>query len=320
MIAGWPAADPLHSSLCSSRLTNALLPKMPTRTPLDWILLLYLSLAWGLAFMLIALALPSFPPLTLVAVRLSLGALTLYIIMRAAGLRLPTDKGWWQRFASLALLGNVLPFSLISWGELYVSSSLAGILMALMPINVMILAHFFIANEPMSVRKAIGFVLGFLGVLILVGAEALGNLGGDAFWAQMAIIAATVCYSVNSIYTKRLPKLSVLVAGTGTLVAGSLMLWPVALVVDRPWTLEIHWVPLGAVVLLGVFSSGLANWVYFTIVKRQGPSFLSMINYIIPVIAFAAGVSFLGEAATADRYVALVMILLGIAISQRRFG
>lgn len=267
--------------------------------------------------MLIALTLPSFP---LVALRLSLGALTLYIIMRAAGLRLPINKDWWQRFASLALLGNVVPFSLISWGELYVSSSLAGILMALMPINVMILAHFFIANEPMSMRKAIGFILGFLGVLILLGTEALANLGGDAFWAQIAIIGATVCYSVNSIYTKRLPKLSVLVAGTGTLVAGSLMLWPVALVVDRPWTQEIHWFPLGAVVILGVFSSGLANWVYFTIVQRQGPSFLSMINYIIPVIAFAAGATFLGEAITADRYVALGMILLGIAISQRRVG
>ncbi|WP_075880783.1 DMT family transporter [Vreelandella massiliensis] len=294
------------------------MPNLPTRTPLDWALLLYLSLAWGLAFMLIALALPSFPPLTLVAVRLSLGALTLYIIMRAAGLRLPSNKGWWQRFASLALLGNVVPFSLISWGELYVSSSLAGILMALMPINVMILAHFFIANEPMSVRKATGFILGFLGVLLLIGSEALSNLGGDAFWAQLAIVTATICYSVNSIYTKRLPKLSVLVAGTGTLVAGSMMLWPVALMVDRPWTLEINWLPLVAMVILGVFSSGLANWVYFTIVQRQGPSFLSIINYIIPVIAFAAGVTFLGEAVTADRYVALAMILLGIAISQRR--
>lgn len=296
------------------------LPNLPTRTPLDWILLLYLSLAWGLSFMLIALALPSFPPLTLVAMRLSLGALTLYIIMRAAGLRLPANTGWWLRFATLALIGNVVPFSLISWGELYVSSSLAGILMALMPINVMIMAHFLIANEPMSMRKAVGFLLGFLGVLVLVGAEALSNLGGEAFWAQMAIIAATLCYSINSIYTKRLPKLSVLVAGTGTLVAGSLMLWPVALLVDRPWTLEINGIPLGAVVILGVFSSGLANWVYFSIVQRQGPSFLSMINYIIPVIAFAAGVSFLGDAATADRYIALVMILLGIAISQRRIA
>lgn len=293
---------------------------LPTRTALDWVLLLYLSLAWGLAFLLIALALPSFPPLTLVAVRLSLGALTLYIIMRATGLRLPNNRDWWQRFAALAVLGNVIPFSLISWGELYISSSLAGILMALMPINVMVLAHFFLASEPMSVRKVIGFVLGFIGVLVLVGAEALANLGGDAFWAQMAVIAATLFYAVNSIYTKRLPKLPVLVAGTGTLVAGSLMLWPVALLVDHPWTLDINWLPLGAVIILGIFSSGLANWVYFTIVQRQGPSFLSMINYIIPVIAFVAGVSFLGEGATADRYVALVMILLGIAISQRRIA
>ncbi len=288
------------------------------RSPVDWILLLYLSLAWGLAFMLIALALPSFPPLTLVALRLSFGAVTLYVIMRWMGLRLPRERGWWLRFGTLALLGNVIPFSLIAWGELYISSSLAGILMALMPITVMILAHFFIASEPMTGRKIAGFVLGFLGVSVLVGAESLTNLGGEAVWAQLAIIAATGFYAVTSIYTKRLPPLSVLVAGTGTLIAGCLMLWPVALVVDQPWTLDVQWVPVVAVLLLGVFSSGLANWVYFTIIKRQGPSFLSMINYIIPVIAFVAGVGFLSEAATLDRYIALAMILSGIAISQKR--
>ncbi|MCH8550764.1 MAG: DMT family transporter [Natronospirillum sp.] len=291
---------------------------MNSRTPVDWALLLYLSLAWGLAFMLIALALPSFPPLTLVASRLTLGAVTLFAIMVALRLTLPRDIAWWGRFAVLALLGNVIPFTLISWGELYISSSLAGILMALMPINVMILAHFFIATEPMTPRKIIGFTLGFVGVLVLVGTEALSGLGGDAFWAQLAVIVATVFYAVTSIYTKRLPAISVLVAGTGTLIAGSVMLWPVALLVDQPWTLDFRWQPVMAVVMLGVFSSGLANWVYFTIVQRQGPSFLSMINYIIPVIAFVAGVGLLSESASADRLIALVAILLGIAISQRR--
>lgn len=285
---------------------------------LDWAHLLYLSLAWGLSFMMIALALVTFPPLTLVWVRLALGALALYAVMRLKGLRLPADWGWWRRFALLSLIGNLLPFTLIAWGELSVSSSMAGILMALMPISVMVLAHFFIHAEPMTPRKVLGFGLGLGGVVLLVGVEVLGNLGGGNLLAQMAIIAATFCYAINSIFSKRLPPIHVLVVATGTLMTGSILLLPVALVVDQPWTLDFQPTAIVAVTALGFFATGLATWAYFTIISNCGPSFLSMINYIIPVVAFIAGVGILNEAASWDKVLALAAILSGIAVSQSR--
>lgn len=291
---------------------------MITQRWFDWALLLSLSLAWGFTFVLISVALNSFPPMTLVSIRLITGAVTLYIIMRWQGLRLPSEWAWWRRFATLAAVGNVVPFTLISWGELYISSSLAGILMALMPISVMILAHFFVANERITPRKATGFILGLVGVLVLVGAEALTGLGGINLLAQVAIIAATLCYAVNSIITKRLPTVHVLVAATGTLVAGSIILTPFALWIDQPWQNTVHTGPLISVLLLGVISTGLATWVYFLIVARRGPSFLSMINYVIPVVAFAAGVWLLREPASVQKFVALAAIFAGIAISQTK--
>ena len=284
----------------------------------DWLLLLYLSTAWGLSFMMIALALQSFPPLTLVWGRLALGAMVVYSLMRWSGHRLPREWHWWLRFAMLSAIGNLLPFSLIAWGELYIPSSLAGILMALMPISVMILAHFFISTEPMTARKALGFSLGLLGVVVLIGVDVLSGLGGNTLLAQLAIVAATLSYAVNSILSKRLPAIPVLVVASGTLITGTVLLLPAALWVERPWTLTVDWTPAMALLALGLFATGLANWVYFTIIQRCGPSFLSMINYIIPVIAFVAGVGVLSEAAGWDRWLALVLILSGVAISQGR--
>ncbi|MEX0584854.1 MAG: mannose-6-phosphate isomerase, class I, partial [Natronospirillum sp.] len=285
---------------------------------LDWALLLYLSIAWGMSFMLIALSLASFPPVTLVWLRLTMGAAVLYGVMRFKGLRLPREWAWWRNFALLSVMGNLLPFTLIAWGELHVSSSLAGILMALMPISVMVLAHFFISAEPITLRKFTGFSLGFVGVLVLVGAEALDGLGGNTLLAQLAIVLSTFCYAINSILSKRLPPIHVLVVATGTLITGSVLLLPVSMAVDHPWTLDIQPTASLAVATLGLFATGLATWVYFTIISLRGPSFLSMINYIIPVIAFAAGVWLLNEAASWDKFVALAAIMAGIAISQRR--
>ncbi|WP_151703205.1 DMT family transporter [Nitrincola alkalilacustris] len=283
---------------------------------IDWSLIAYLSLGWGASFLLIALTLDSIPPVTLVSIRVIIGALVLLAIMRLQGLSFPEDKRWWGYFTILALIGNLMPFTLISWGQTQVTSSLAGILMALMPITTMLLAHFLVAGERMTLHRVIGFILGFLGVVVLVGGEALSGLGGATIIAQMAILLATSCYAINSIYAKRLPRINVVVAGAGTLLMGSIMVLPVALLLDRPWELEVTLQAGLAVTALGVFSTGLATWVFFLIIARRGPGFLAIINYIIPVIAFAAGVLLLNEPAGLNKIIALIMILSGIAIAQ----
>lgn len=280
----------------------------------------YLSLAWGFAFLLIAVGLQSFPPLTLVTLRLFLGALMLYIIMRRQGLALPTDTRWWLYFAVLSVTGNLIPFTLISWAEVHIASGQAGLLMALMPISTMLLAHFFVAHEQVTPARLLGVIAGFAGVAVMVGADALGGLGGVRLIAQLAVITATFSYAVNSIFAKRLPPLNGLVVATGSLIAGTLLLLPFSLFIDQPWQLQTSLGPWLATIVLGLFSTGLATWIYFIVVSDCGPSFMSMINYIIPALSFAAGALLLGESVNAWQFVGLAAICCGIALSQRRRG
>jgi drug/metabolite transporter (DMT)-like permease len=277
-----------------------------------------LSIVWGFGFYLIAIALRSFPPLTLVTLRLVFGAFTLIIVMYLKGLSLPRDPLWWGYFSLLALVGNLLPFSLIAWAETNIPSSQAGLIMALMPITTMVLAHYFVAHERLTPRRASGVLLGFLGVLVLMGAQTIEGIGVGSLLPQLACVLATVAYAVNTVYVKRLPKINGLVAGAGSLIAGSFLLAPVALVVDQPWALEVSATSWLAIVTLGAVGTGLATWVYFVVIHECGPNFLSIINYIIPAISFAAGVVLLSEPASLAQFAGLLLICMGIAISQPR--
>ena len=277
-----------------------------------------LSLAWGFAFYLIAVGLESFPPLTVVNIRLAVGTVTLYAIMRWQGHHLPREAAWWGRFAILTLLGNLLPFSLITWAETEISSAQAGLLMALMPISTMVLSHFFVHDDALTTRRLLGVLLGFVGVVVLVGGDALKGMGGGALLAQLAVLAATLGYAANAVYTKRMPPIDTIVVATGSLGLGTLMLLPFTVALEQSQWLPPSSASLGATLVLGVVSTGLATWVYFRIVSDCGPSFLAIINYIIPAIAFAAGVLFLGESAAPTQFIGLLSVLAGIALTQNR--
>jgi len=283
-----------------------------------WLFIAILSTIWGFAFYLIAIALRSFPPITLVTLRLIIGALALTLLMRWQGLSLPREPLWWWYFSLLAIQGNLIPFSLISWAETEIPSSQAGLIMALMPISTMVLAHYFVAHEQLTSRRVIGVVLGFGGVLVLVGSQVVSGMGGAGLWAQLACVLATFAYAVNAVYVKRLPKINGLVVGAGSLIAGSILFTPVALLVDQPWTLQITAESWLAIVALGLLATGLATWLYFIIINDCGPNFISVINYLIPVISFAAGVVLLSEPADLSKFIGLVFVFLGIAISQPR--
>lgn len=286
---------------------------------IHWSLLGFLSVAWGFAFYLIAVALASFGPLTIVATRLCIGTLTLYLIMRWQGYRLPPVGPWWPRFTVLAVFGNALPFSLIAWAEMRITSAQAGLLMALMPISTMVLSHFFVTGDQLTQRKLVGVVLGFIGVAVLVSGDLLaGNFGGELF-AQLVVLAATLSYAANTVYTKRVPDdINVLVMAVGALLVGSIMLLPISLLLEQPHFTAQSLPDFMAAVVLGVVSTGLATWAYFRVVTDCGPSFLSLINYIIPAIAFSAGVLFLGESANWSQLAGLVIVLLGIGLTQKR--
>jgi len=285
---------------------------------IHWTMLGFLSLAWGFAFYLIAVGLESFSPLTVVNIRLIVGAATLYMIMRWQGYSLPPPGRWWARFALLAISGNLIPFILISWAETHISSAQAGLLMALMPISTMVLSHFFVHGDALTPRRLVGVLLGFIGVSVLVGGDALSGMGGTTLIAQIAVLVATLAYATNAVYTKRMPAINTLVVATGSLIIGALMLLPFTLYIEQPSLTQASTQSLLATGLLGVVSTGLATWVFFRVVTDCGPAFLSIINYIIPAIAFAAGVLFLGEPAAPSQFLGLVFVLAGIAMTQNR--
>ncbi|MBI2223389.1 MAG: DMT family transporter [Betaproteobacteria bacterium] len=158
----------------------------------DWALLAALVAMWGSAFLFIKLGVATVPPATLAASRLALGAATLYAVMRWRGLALPPAGSRWLSFGALAIVGNCIPFYLISWGQQVIDSALAGILMAIMPLATLLLAHFFVAGERMTANRALGFSLGFVGIVVLMGPAALAGLGGSllAVTAQAAALDA----------------------------------------------------------------------------------------------------------------------------------
>ena len=282
----------------------------------DWLALLALTAMWGSAFMFNALALAAFPPAVLVAGRLLIATALLVAFMRANGVKLPGFGRAWIPIAVMALLGNVLPFQLIAWGQQYIDSSLAGILMAVMPLFVLTLGHFFLPGSTLTPYRVAGFVIGFSGVVAVIGPEALGGLSDNtALWGAIAALAAALSYSINSIYARRLGTADPIQLSAGTLVAASLMTLPVASV-DLSSVLTPGPGAIVAILVLGLLSTGLATLIYFRLVQGPGPAFISTVNYLVPVWAVGAGALFLGESISPLMYAGMFLILSGIALGE----
>ena len=285
----------------------------------EWVLLLALAAMWGSAFMFIKLGIATVPPATLVASRLALGALLLYAVMRMRGLALPPPGRRWIAFAVLAIVGNSAPFYLISWGQQFIDSALAGILMAVMPLTTLLLAHFFVAGERLTANRALGFSVGFSGILVLMGPAVLSGLGGSLLevTAQATVLAGALCYAANSVMARRLVAADFLVASTSVLIVASIVTAPLALVLDRPWTLAPSVSSTAAIVWLGIGPTALATLLYFRLIAAAGPTFMALVNYLSPLVALLAGVLLLGEKPGVTAFAGLGLILLGIALSRR---
>jgi drug/metabolite transporter (DMT)-like permease len=290
------------------------------RSVKDWALLAALSALWGSNFMFVKLAVATVPPATVVATRLLIGAVILVAVVRAMGYTFPPLGRAWRPYLWLALIGNCLPFWFITWGQKFIDSALAGILMAVMPLVTLLLAHFHVAGEHMTRNRVAGFLLGFLGIVALIGPDALDGLGGSTLQivAQLSVLVGAVCYAGNSVLSRVLLKGDVMVAAAGIITVAAVISLPVALVVDQPWTLSPSRGSVLSLVWIGIGPTALATLVYLALIGSAGPTFMSLVNYCIPVIALFLGVALLGEAPGAHAYTGLVLILSGIALSQLR--
>lgn len=293
---------------------------MPSRSLKDWSLLLALVAMWGSSFLFNKLSVASVPPATVVAGRLVLGALILLAVVYGLGKRLPKPGRIWVPYIFLALLGNCVPFYLIAWGQLTVDSALAGILMAAMPLVTLVLAHFLVQGEHMTRNRAGGFALGFCGIVLLIGPAALAGFGGSVLQvvSQLAILCGAFCYAGNSVLARIMLKGDVLVTSAATLLVASVVMLPLALVLDRPWGLQPDFAATASIIWLGIGPTAFATLCYYKLIGSAGPTFMSLVNYLSPAVAVLLGVTLLGEHPGIEAYAGLVLILCGIALSQFR--
>jgi len=290
------------------------------RTLTDWALLLALVAMWGSSFMFNKLGVATVPPLTLVAGRITIGALILLFLLYAKGLRLPAPGPIWAAYAVLGIVGNVLPFFLITWGQQSIDSALAGILMAAMPLATLLLAHFLVKGERVTWGRAGGFLLGFLGIVLLFEPAAIDRVGGSTLRviSQLSILCGALCYAANSVMARLLVRSDFLVAAAGTMLVSSTIAVPLALGLNAPWTLEPSASSIAAIVWLGVGPTAIATILYYRLIGSAGPTFMSLVNYLSPAIAVFLGVALLGEKPGVNAYAGLALILVGIAFSQWR--
>jgi len=276
-------------------------------------LLVVLAVIWSSSFTVIKLGVEVLPPVTLAMLRVVIGALVLGLWLLAKGHRLPREPRVWGTFFLIGLFGNALPFTLINWGEQTIASGLAAIMIAAMPLAALLLGRIF-SDEIFNLRRLAGVLVGFGGVVLLIGPQELMGLGDQAV-RQSAVAVAAVLYAVAAILVRKLPVARPLEHGTGVLIASALILLPAALLVDRPWTLDYTADALAAAVYLGVFPTALATLLLIVVIASRGVTFLSLNNYLIPIMGVAWGALFLGETVAGEAVIALALIFAGIIIA-----
>ena len=283
-----------------------------------WLALAFLVLAWGSSFALTKIAVQSVAPIWMPAARITIAAIILIIALKARGGALPRGLRNWIWLLWLGATGTMLPFFLISWGSLHAPSSLVGILMATNPLMVLVLVHLFLPDEPVRPRHVAGFAVGFAGVVLLIGPGMLLNLNsaGLTLWAEIAALAAALCYAVQSVSARLAPDIDLIGKSAGTLAAMVPFAIVIAILTEPSGLLSATPEAFVAIMVLSVAPTGIATLVLFWLVNQAGARFLSMSNYLVPVFAALAGVAVMAEYLDAGDWTGLAMILTGILISE----
>jgi drug/metabolite transporter (DMT)-like permease len=282
----------------------------------DWAMLLGLALVFGGAFFLGDLGLRSFGPLTVASGRVATAALILSAVALFRGRRFPSDARTWLALLLMGALNNAIPFSLIFWGQTRIDSGLAAILNAMTPIFTVLLAHL-VGDERLSLRRLAGVLLGFGGVAVLIGPSALRHLDPTDV-AELAVLLAAVCYALAGLWGRRFSSLPVEVAASGMLIASSAIMLPTAALAEHPWNASPTMTSLAAIGALGLFSTAIAYLLYFRLLARVGATNLLLVTFLLPVVALALGMLFLGEHPPAVDLLGLALILAGLAAIDGR--
>lgn len=288
--------------------------------PVEWSLLITLSVLWGGSFFFVGVAVSGLPPFTIAVLRVGLAAVVLNLFLLALGLRLPADRGVWLAFFGMGFINNLIPFSLIIWGQTHIASGLASILNATTPLFSILVAHWLTTDERMTPGRITGILLGIAGVAVIIGPGALRGLGTHVL-AQLAILGASLSYAFGAVFGRRFRDLGIRphVTAAGQVSASTVMLLPLALLVDQPWTLAMPGAGVwGAVLGLAVLSTAVAYIIYFRILGSSGATNILLVTFLIPVSAVLLGVTLLGETLQPRHFAGMLLIGLGLAAIDGR--
>jgi drug/metabolite transporter (DMT)-like permease len=275
-------------------------------------LLFALSALWGASYTFIRIGVETIPPLTFIAARTTIAGVLLTAWMRVSGIAWPRDVAVWRQFLIQSLLNSVVPFTLIAWAEQSVEAGLATILNSVSPVLTFLGTWLVTRQERLTSRKLLGVVAGLTGVCLIVGMSALEGVGHGVV-AQLAVIAASICYAAAAIYSHAFKGLPPIAPAAGSMLMGAALLIPACLFVDRPWLLHPSSTSIEALMALSVFSTALAFVIYFRLVQTVGSVGTTSQAYLRVPIGVAIGVIFLGESLSPTALLGLVCVVVGVA-------
>lgn len=288
--------------------------------PLESLTLVVLSILWGGSFFFVEVLVDELPPLTIVTIRVTLAAIALWAIILFLKLSIPKTIKHWAALFILGAINNALPFCLIAWGQTQISSGLASIFNATTPFFTVLIAGAFLTDERFSILKITGVIFGLLGVIILIGPQALQGINGSAL-GQIAVMSAAFFYAISSVYARRFKSwnISPLVIATGQVTSASLLLFPLMFIIDGPLVLSaLSSSAILALLGLAFFSTVIAYILYFRLIASAGATNAALVTFLIPVSAILLGVLFLGEKFTSVDFIGMTLIGVGLLVMDGR--
>lgn len=292
----------------------------PGMSRVEWLMLLSLSLIWGCSFLFSKVAVGEIPPFTLVLGRVGIASATLLLVMRMAAIPLPRGRLLWRDLLVMGLLNNVVPYSLIFLAQTRIGAGLASILNATTPLFTVLVAHAFTTDEKLTPARIFGVVAGFLGVAVMIGPALLLSLDQNVL-AELAGLGAALSYGLAGVFGRRFARRGVLPAQAafGQLAASTLVMLPLALAVDRPWTLAVPtWPAWASLLALGVVCTALAYILFFRILAGAGATNVALVTFLIPPNAILLSALLLGERLRPTDLVGLGLVAVGLAAIDRR--
>ena len=286
---------------------------------MEWAMLVILSILWGGSFFFVGVAVEDLSPLTIVALRVIIAAIALWSFALAIGLRPPKDLSIWLAFLKVGLMNNVIPFTLIVWGQTQIASGLASILNATTPLFAVVVAGLLLNDERITPLKIIGVIAGFIGVVVMIGLPTIGE--SNPVLAQIAIVAAALSYAFGGVYGRRFKvmRINPIVTAAGQITASATVITPLALFIEGPIDVTLPstetW---AAIISLALLSTAVAYILYFKILESAGATNLLLVTLLIPVSAIFLGWTFLNETLHVIHFIGIALIALGLSAIDGR--